>query len=96
MRDRPPEDDSEEDDVREPTEDGGSDEEDEIMTAERRDRLSLALSKMFSKFFVEHIRWLRECRSPVLQLVEVCWRCCRKCSDFQWAREQRSGSLTDR
>lgn len=56
MRDRPPEDDSEEDDVREPTEDGGSDEEDEIMTAERRDRLSLALSKMFSKFLVEHIR----------------------------------------
>lgn len=99
MRDRtalpPPDDDSDEDDVSDPTEDGASDEE-EITIAERRDRLSLALSKMLSKFLLDDIRWLRESRSPVLQLAVLFWRCCTKCVLFQWARVQRSGSLTVR
>lgn len=96
MRDRPPDDDdSEEDDVSDPMEDGASDEE-EITIADRRDRLSLALSKMFSKFLLDDIRWDRESRSPVLQLDGLFWRCWRKCVLFQWAREQRSGSLAVR
>uniref|UniRef100_A0A8D8BZ28 (northern house mosquito) hypothetical protein n=1 Tax=Culex pipiens TaxID=7175 RepID=A0A8D8BZ28_CULPI len=99
MRDRapPPDDDSEEDDVSDPTVDGASEEEeDEITIADRRDRLSLALSKMFSDVLLDDIRWARESRSPVLQLGALFWRCCRKCSLFQWAREQRSGSLAVR